>query len=101
MVIENEDVSKNVAESKKPSYIGLTRTTLHNRMEAHLESQKYKYNHSPMWRYDRDAHRGTHQDYTCKIIGNERKIVCLYMREAIDIEKLEPGQKINVKERGR
>ena len=101
-VIELERVTKNVAESRKPSYVGVTRTTVHNRMESHLVSQKYKHNHSPMWRHDLDAHEGTHQEYVCTIIGNERKIVRLYMREAIEIEKLNFGQKLNDRdERGR
>ena len=92
MEIEEEGVTKKESEERKPTYAGLTRTTVHNRMESHLKSQKYKHNHSPMWRHDKDAHGGTHQEYVCTIIGRERKIVRLYMREAIEMEKLNFGK---------
>ena len=83
---------------RKPTYVGLTRTTIHNRMASHLKSRKYRYNSSPMWRHDRDAHGGISQEYTCTIIGQERKIVRLHTKEALEIEKLGVGQKFNSRE---
>ena len=91
-------LSRKEALSTKPSYIGLTRTTVHNRMNAHLQGRQNKKNHSPMWRHDRDAHQGNPQEYSCLVVGHERKIVRLYQREALEIEKLTGEQKINDRE---
>ena len=84
--------------STKPSYIGLTRTTVHNRMNAHLQSRKNKNNSSPMWRHDREAHEGNPQEYSCLVVGHEKKIVRLYNREALEIESLTGEQKLNDRE---
>ena len=90
--IEEDDTLTRIGtDMKKPSYLGLTRTTLHNRMTSHLRSRRNKNTLSPMWKHDRDAHRGIAQEYNCTIIGQVRKIV-------LDIEKLGLGQKINSRE---
>ena len=98
VIEEDNSMTRREADMRKPSYVGLTRTTAHSRMASHLKSRKYKYNSSPMWRHDRDAHGGIPQEYTCKIIGQERKIVRLHTREALEIERLGIGQKLNSRE---
>ena len=55
---ENNNLTSRKADMKKPSYIGLTRTALHDRMNSHLRSRRYKNASSPMWRHDREAHQG-------------------------------------------
>ena len=83
-------------------YIGMTRTSLHNRMDSHLRDQRYKKSSSPLHRHDSDKHEGNPQKYTCKIVGNERKLVRLGCLEAILIEKQPRELSINAKmEKGR
>ena len=69
VIEENDALTRTEAEQRKPTYVGLTRTTIHNRMASHLKSWRYKYKSSRMWRHDRDAHGGITQEYTCIIIG--------------------------------
>ena len=40
-------------ETEAPRYIGMTRTTLHNRMLGHLKDQHSKCNKSPLYHHDR------------------------------------------------
>ena len=98
VIDEDMSLSKKEAMSKKPSYIGLTRTSVHNRMNVHLLGRRYKKNSSPMWRHDRDTHGGNPQEYSCSVVGHERKIVRLFNREALEIERLTDEQKINDRE---
>ena len=89
-------------ETEVPRYIGMTRTTLHNRMLGHLKDQKYKCNKSPLHRHDRDSHNGEIQSYTMRKIGSEKKIVRLACLEALEIEKQPENLIMNEKnEQGR
>ena len=77
-------------EYETKRYIGMTRTTLHNRMLSHLKTQQSKCNSSPLFRHDRDSHGGEKQKYVMYKIGSEKKIVRLACLEALEIEK-QPG----------
>ena len=68
-------------------YIGMTRTSVHNRMLAHLKTQKQKNNACPLYRHDCDQHDGIRQRYTTEIVASERKIVKLNCLEGISIER--------------
>ena len=89
-------------ELEAPRYIGMTRTTLNNRMLSHLSDQNSKCSKSPLFRHDRDSHNGKKQSYTMKKIGTEKKIVRLVCLEALEIEKQPDNLMINEKnEQGR
>ena len=99
IVIESDKtVSKKEAEATKPTYVGCTRTSLHNRMQSHLKSQKSKQMSNPMHRHDLSHHDGNVQKYICKLVGTERKIVRLYTKEALEIENIDEKHKMNKKE---
>ena len=68
-------------------YIGMTRTSIHNRMVGHLRDQKSKKESSPLYRHDVDRHSGQTQTYTASIVAAEKKIVKLSCLEAIHIER--------------
>ena len=59
---------------------------------------KSKDNSNPLHRHNVESHNGEFMNYTCKIIGRERKIVRLFMREALEIERLTKQQIINWKQ---
>ena len=82
------------------NYVGVTRTTIHNRMEAHRTSQSQRKTHSPMYRHDCDCHNGDKQKYTASIIAKEKRIVRLYCTEALHIEKQVRPLSINAKMEG-
>ena len=82
------------------NYVGLTRTTVHNRMEQHLKAQSQKKSDSPMFRHDCDVHNGAKQSYHAKIIAREKRIVRLYCTEALHIEKQDRSLSINAKMEG-
>ena len=67
-------------------------------MISHLKLMKAKYNSNPLHRHNVEAHNGNVMNYTCKVIGKERKIVRLYMREALEIERLTENQIMNGKQ---
>ena len=82
------------------NYVGLTRTTLHNRMSQHLKAQRQKLSCSAMHRHDCDVHSGEVQAYSAKIIAQEKRIVRLHCTEALHIERQERPMSINVKMEG-
>ena len=82
------------------NYVGLTRTTVHNRMEGHLKAQRQKKSDSPMHRHDCDVHNGVKQSYMAKIIAREKRIVRLYCTEALHIEKQDRTLSMNAKLEG-
>ena len=68
-------------------YIGMTRTTLHNRMLGHLKDQRYKKSKSPLHCHDTLCHGGIPQRYTMKSRGSDKKLLRLSVIEALNIEK--------------
>ena len=86
----------------RPNYIGMTTTSLHNRMIGHINGQKYKNTSNPLYRHDRDGHNGTQQSYTTRLIAKEQKVLPLAVLEALYIEAQIPGSSLNDRnERGR
>ena len=86
-------------------YIGMTRTSVHNRMNGHLKDQKAKKTSCPLYRHDLDKHEGEpkkiHNEYY-RIIGREKTRVRLSCLEAIQIEQQPPALSTNAKiENGR
>ena len=83
-------------------YIGMTRTSLHNRMRSRLSGQRRKSSSNPLWRHDLDAHGGIHQKYTTSIVAREKKLLRLHCLEAIHIERQLSALSINARmEHGR
>ena len=66
-------------------------------MISHLKLMRSKSNSNPLHRHNVESHNGGIMNYSCKIIEKERKIVCLYMREALEIERLTEKQIMNKK----
>ena len=77
------------------TYIGMTATSIHNRMLQHLQYQKRKDRKGPMTRHDIDFHNGVKQNYTAKVFKKERKLLNLCMNEALSIEKNPEMTKLN------
>ena len=92
VVDTNSEASNKERDNLKPCYVGLTRTSLHNRLLSHKKLMKSKDNSNPLHRHNVEAHNGEIMNYTCKIIGREKKIVRLFMREALEIERLTKQQ---------
>merc|ERR1712240_295330 len=76
-------------------YIGMTRTSLHNRMRSYLAGQRRKSSSNPLWRHDLDAHGGVHQVYSTSIVAKEKKLLRLHCLEAIHIERQPSTLSIN------
>ena len=91
-----------IVRDSTDSYIGMTRTSIHNRMRSHLSGQRTKSTSNPLWRHDMDTHGGSHQKYTTSIVAREKKLLRLHCLEAIHIEKQPPTHSINARmEHGR
>ena len=95
-------------ESREPgkqpryNYIGMTMTSLHNRMEGHKRGQKYKQSGNPLWRHDKEKHNCEPQGYSFKILSREQKILPLNVLEGLYIEAQIQGTSLNDRnERGR
>ena len=82
-------------ESESHNYIGLTRASVHSRMQSHLSGQRRKKSNNPLFRHDRDHHGSIPQKYRTQIIATESKIVRLNINEALRIEKQNPQYRIN------
>ena len=83
-------------------YLGMTATSLHNRMLSHLQDQRSKNSKSVMNLHDINCYEGVEQQYTMDIVTSERRLLLLCMREALLIEGQDPGLSINDKmEQGR
>ena len=83
-------------------YIGMTATSIHNRMLSHLQGHKNKSNNSVMHRHDVLEHNGEIQQYSMDCVATERRLLTLCMREALLIEGQNPALSINKKmEQGR
>ena len=83
-------------EDNDEKYVGMTRTSVHNRMLSHLRDQKGKKPSSPLHRHDMAKHDSQPQTYTT-IVAAEKKIVKLYCTEALHIERQDRTLSINAK----
>ena len=97
-----EDLDPNLKENPtlpggilSSHYLGMTATSLHNRMLSHLSDHKSKNKQSTMTRHDLDCHGGMEQRYMMDIVTSERRLLLLCMREALLIEGQDPGLTIN------
>ena len=89
-------------EDYEEKYVGMTRTSVHNRMLSHLKDQKNKKMSSPMYRHDTCKHNGIPQKYSTTIVAAEKKIVKLSCLEGIMIEKVPDSLLLNERnEKGR
>ena len=99
---EHTKQSNDPGGQPRKNYIGMTATSVHNRMLGHLAGQKAKNSKCPLWRHDEEAHAGQPQQYTTRVIRKERTLLPLSLTEALYIEKQSPGTTLNSKdERGR
>ena len=82
-------IDNNIMNRESPNYIGLTRSSIHARMNAHLEGQRRHMSSNPLYRHDVHCHDGVKQVYTWKPIAAKKKIVRLYMNKALQIKKFQ------------
>ena len=82
------------------NYIGMTGTSVHWRMTAHLKGQKARSSSNPLHRHDLEAHGGDPQEYLARILGRERSLLPLNVLESLFIEKQSPGSSINSRMEG-
>ena len=83
-------------------YIGLTTTSVHNRMIDHRRGHLRKDAKNPLHRHDIDKHNGQVQQYETSVIQSDRGLLHLIFREAIQIEGQNADLRINDKnEHGR
>ena len=75
-----------IPEEESERYIGMTRTSVHNRMMGHLTVQRQKTS-CLLHRHDVKSHQGIPQKYFTDILASEKKIVKLNCLEAIRIER--------------
>ena len=78
-------------------YIGMTVTTVHNRLLKHAEGHQKKLKGNTLFKHDLEIYGGETQTYTAKVIGTEQKLLDLIMREAIMIEGMNDEVKMNNK----
>ena len=99
----SEKEAKTVPGGLKSShYIGMTATSLHNRMLDHRNGQKRKSKMNVLYRHDLDKHEGMFQEYEAECIQTDRGLLHLCLREALLIEGQDPSLSINKKmEQGR
>ena len=95
-------------DRKKPGgivtchYIGMTATTVHNRLLAHMDGHRSCDSSNALHRHDVLHHGGEVQEYIAEVIQIERNLLNLDMREAILIEGQDPSICMNDRmERGR
>ena len=89
--------SRDPGNQGRYQYIGMTRNSVHARMKNHLDGQKSKQSHNPLFRHDRDVHEGIPQKYTTRIMNTQMNILPLTVLEALYIEKQRNGTSINEK----
>ena len=82
------------------NYIGMTRTTLHNRMLTHLKNRDSRMTSSPLYRHDSTVHNNDIQVYRCTKIASESKLVRLNCNEAIRIERQNESYSMNERNEG-
>ena len=85
-----------------PNYIGMTRTSVHQRMISHARGQQGRKESNPLWRHDRESHNGDQQTYKTRILHAEMNLLPLCISEALYIEKQRIGSSLNeMNENGR
>ena len=94
-VITDNTGSTNIYNTETHNYVGMSRTSLHNHMLAHLKGQKQKSMSNPLHRHDLEVHSGAEQEYTSTIIATEAKIVRLSCNESLRIGKQNPILSMN------
>ena len=94
---QGEQCSRQPGGQMGPNYIGMTATSAHCRMKAHLKGQLSKKEVNPLFRHDRDHHGGHKQEYRMRILTREQRILPLSVMEALYIESQSPGTTINEK----
>ena len=101
-----QSVSNESKRSREPgkqegkNYIGMTMMSSHCRMVSHLSGQRTKSIKNPLWRYDKDAHDGQHQQYTIRIMARDKGVLPFSIVEALWIKKQIPETSLNEFERG-
>ena len=65
-----ENTSTDPGGQPRHNYVGMTMTSVHNRMCGHLSGQKYKHTSNPLYRHDIEYHNGCPQKYTTRILVN-------------------------------
>ena len=55
--------SREPGKQQRHNYIGMTMTSLHNRMTGHRRGQKYKQTSNPLFRHDRVSHKDIPSGY--------------------------------------
>ena len=77
-IVETDSTeNSNSYESETHNYVGMSRTSLHNRMLAHLKGQRRRDMGNPLYRHDFDVHDGAKQRYVTTVLATEAKIVRL------------------------
>ena len=76
-------------------YLGMTVTSLHNRMLSHLSDHRSKNKQCVLTHHDLDCHGGEEKRYMMDVVTSERCLLLLSMREALLIEGQDPGLSIN------
>ena len=51
-----ESTSTDPGGQPRHNYVGMTMTSVHNRMCGHLAGQKYKHSNNPLYRHDTEYH---------------------------------------------
>ena len=83
-------------------YLGMTACSVHNRMLSHREGHRRKDKDNPLHNHDIEQHGGEVQQYQADIVGGDRGLLHLSLREALLIEGQDPSQSLNSKmEQGR
>ena len=72
------------------NYIGISTTSVHNRMLSHLQTQDSCNLKGPLARHDKHHHGGEKQQYKTKILHSHRKVLSLNLLEGLVIEKMDP-----------
>ena len=94
-IVTESTESRNSYDIETHNYVGMSRTSLHNRMLAHLKGQKRNDTSNPLHRHDLDIHDGAKQNYVTTILATEAKIVRLCCNESLRIEKQIPDLSMN------
>ena len=95
--VDSPSVSRSPGQCKAPNYVGMTRTSAHQRMSNHLQGQRSKSTNNPLHRHDCNDHNGEVQMYRMRILRAETNLVPLAVSEGLYIEQQFPGSSFNDK----
>ena len=83
-------------------YLGMTACSIHNRMLSHRKGHRRKDKDTPLHCHNMEHHGGEVQQYQADIVGGDRGLLHLSLREALLIEGQDPALSLNSKiEQGR